>query len=402
MAGRGPLAVQDWQRLDFAGIAHPVILPDDAALISALARVTRGWPVVRSAFDRPLEPGSACTWLAFDRGGYRLHSTHLDTALTGLPLASAVCGVLADLAQSWSDRDGGSLALHCAAAVIGGRLVAFAGSARAGKSTLAARLTAEPDIQVFCDDMLPIAPDGTGRALGMAPRLRLPLPDRASPGFRAHVAAHLGPSDGRYGYVVTDNVAPHGTSAPLAALVVLDRRDGVPARLHALAPGEAARHLLRQNMTDLTGPDAALDLVARVAKGLICARLVYSDLEDAVAQLGRAFAGGGLELAPPVADDPAPPAALADPETVWQRAANTTIRRSAGAAFVWRLGEDSMWHLNPVAEAIWRLLDIPGSANDLADALAETFADVARARLLDDTRSLLGAMQDAGLIVSVA
>jgi len=398
--GAAARALPQWHRLDFAGVAHPVILPGDAPLLDGLARVTRGWAVAASPVQGPQGGEAAFTCLVPEAAGYRLHSTYLDAPLSGLPVASALCGILADLAQSWFSQREGSLALHCAAARIGGRLVAFAGSARAGKSTLAARLTAESDMQVFCDDVLPIGADGTALALGTAPRLRLPLPKGVSQGFRAHVQRHLGPRDGRYGYVVTDTIAPHGTRAPLAVLVILDRRASGPARLHAMEPGEAASHLLRQNMTDLSGPAAALDTVERVARGLICARLVYSDLEDAVQLLRAAFAGAGVpDLAPPLpAAAPEPAAALADPGAIWHRAPEATIRRVSGAAFVWRLGEGSMWHLNPVAEAVWALLEIPGSAGDLAEVLAEAFPEEPRARLLDDLRRLLAAMQEAGLV----
>lgn len=406
--GAAARPLSQWCRLDFAGVAHPVILPDDAQLLDGLWWVMRGWTAAESAVRPPPGDAPACTWLVPEllpeAQGYRLHSTHLDAPLSGLAVASAVCGIIADLAQSWFGQRPGSLALHCAAARIGGRLVAFAGPARAGKSTLAARLTAEPDMELFCDDVLPLDPDGTAMALGTAPRLRLPLPDGVSPRFRAHVRRHLGPSDGRYGYVVTDTIAPHGTTAPLAALVILDRRDSGPARLHAMETGEAAAHLLRQNMSDLAGPDAALDRVEELARGLVCARLVYADLEEAVQLLRATFAGGVIPaLAPPLPPDApltadAPPPVLTDPDAIWRRAPEATIRRVSDAAFVWRLGEGDMWHLNPVAEAVWVLLQIPGTAADLAEVLAEAFPVEPREGLLDDLRRLLAALHDAGLV----
>ena len=399
LEGAATWAGPQWRRLDFAGVAHPLILPDDAPLLSGLARVIRGWPVVTSAGHEPWTEGTDFTCLLPEGAGYRLHSSHLDAPLSGLPVASAICGVIADLAQSWFGQRHGALALHCAAARIGGRLVAFAGSARAGKSTLAARLTAEADMELFCDDVLPIDLGGTALALGTAPRLRLPLPDGVSPGFRAHVRQHLGPSDGQYGYVVTDRTAPHGTTAPLSTLVILDRRDAGPARLHEMEAGEAAGYLLRQNMSELSGPDAALDSIEELARGLICARLVYSDLEDAVQLLRAAFGGATIpDFAPPLPPAAPPPAApLADPETIWRHAPQAMIRRVSGAAFVWRPGDGSMWHLNPVAEVVWVLLQIPGNAGDLAEALSQAFPNEPRARLLVDVRRLLAAMAEAGL-----
>lgn len=46
--------------------------------------------------------------------------------------------------------------------------------------------------------------NGIAIGLGIAPRLRLPLPDTVSPAFKAHVARHTGPRDNRYAYHRSD------------------------------------------------------------------------------------------------------------------------------------------------------------------------------------------------------
>ncbi|MGK7868785.1 PqqD family protein [Falsiroseomonas sp. E2-1-a20] len=391
------MPVAEWLRLDFPGLARPVLLPDDAGLTQGLDRILRGWtPRVSHAAHIPAD---ALAWLVPQDGGYRLHSALLDAPLPGLSTAGALCGLVADLAQGFYEQRPGSLALHCGAFRIAGRLIALAGSAHAGKSTLVARLGAEPDLEIFGDDVLPLLPDGQAHALGIAPRLRLPLPAASSDDFRAHVARRAGPSDGRYAYVATPNLVPHGTRAALAALVVLQRRPRGAARLHRVAPAEALHHLLARNMAGT--PDAAFGAARSLAAGLTCVKLVYSGLEDAVALLRRAFgqaaAGPPPALGPEIPPSPTRLVPVPQHQT-YRRATCVVLRRHGEAAFLWHAGEAGFWQLNAVAHAVWAMLEEPASATELADALAEVFADIPTDRLRRDVAALLGGLAHHGLI----
>jgi hypothetical protein len=284
---------------------------------------------------------------------------------------------------------------------MGDGLVALTGPRRAGKSTLIARLTAEPDLAVFCDDVLPLDADGHGIALGIAPRLRLPLPPDASDRFHRHVATHLGPADDRYGYLCAPTTARHGIRAPLTALVALDRRESGPARLHRLDPDIAMQHLLARNMGDLGGPDRAFALARDTVGRAQCLTLVYADLEEAVALLRRAFTGAcDADIAPPL--PPAAPEAAAgadlDPDTPWQRAEDAVIRRVGGSAFLWRPQDTTLWQMNRTAEIVWAALDIPGSALELAETLAELFPGTPGARIMADVSALLATLADRDLV----
>ncbi|MGG5886287.1 PqqD family peptide modification chaperone [Falsiroseomonas sp. HC035] len=391
------MPVADWLRLDFPGLARPVLVPDDAGLTQGLDRILRGWtPRVSHTAQVPAD---ALAWLVPQDGAYCLHSTLLDAPLPGLSTAAALCGLVADLAQCFYEQRPGSLALHCGAVRIAGRLVALAGSAHAGKSTLVARLGAEADLEIFGDDVLPLLPDGQAYALGIAPRLRLPLPAASTDDFRAHVARRAGPSDGRYAYVATPNLAPHGTRGALAALVVLQRRPRAAARLHRVAPAEALHHLLARNMAGT--PDAAFGAAQVLASGLACVKLVYSGLDDAAALLRQAFGrpatGPPLALGPEIPPIPArrPPV---PPHQTFRRAARVVLRRHGEAAFLWHAGEAGFWHLNAVAHAVWAMLEEPCSAAELAEALAEVFTDIPAVRLRQDVAALLGGLALHGLI----
>jgi hypothetical protein len=215
------------------------------------------------------------------------------------------------------------------------------------------------------------------------------------------VATHLGPADNRYGYLCAPTIARHGTRAPLAALVVLDRRDSGPARLHRLDPDIAMQHLLARNMGDLGSPDHAFRLAQATAGAAQCLTLVYADLEEAVALLRRAFTGArDADIAPPVppAAQEAAEAADLDPDTPWHRAEDVVIRRVGGSAFLWRPEDTTLWQMNRVAEMVWTALEVPGSARDIAETLADVFPGTPDARIMADVSALLATLASRDLV----
>jgi hypothetical protein len=124
-----------------------------------------------------------------------------------------------------------------------------------------------------------------------------------------------------------------------------------------------------------------------------------------VALLRRAFAGAELlpadvPLAPPLPEDPPAPEAppVADPAQPWCRAEGVGLRLIGAGAFLWWPGDGMLWQLNPVARAVWALLEIPGSVRDLAEALAEVFPDTGRARLEADCAALIGQLAEEGFV----
>jgi hypothetical protein len=384
-----------------------VLLPDDPDLRHGLEDVLTGWPVDFRPLARPEDArGEVISALhpATDGATFALASRYTDAPLYGLGLAGALCGLMADVLTAHAEANPGTFTLHCGAVRFGDGLAVLCGPRRAGKSTLVARLAGEPDLAVFCDDVLPLDPDGHGLALGLAPRLRLPLPPGASARFRDHVEAHLGPADDRYGYLCTPTVARHGTRAPISALVVLHRQESGAARLHHLDPGEAMQHLLARNFGDLRTPAHAFALAEATARGARCLTLAYADLEDAVSLLRRALLGEGAEIAPPLPPAPATSAAAtpADPDTVWTRADDAVIRRVGASAFLWRPADTTLWQMNPVAEMVWTALDIPGSSREVADTLADLFPGENPDRLLADTAALLAQLASHDLVRAVS
>lgn len=391
-------------RLGFADLSHAVELHGADALRDTLATVLPDWGCAISRAN--LAPGTPVTRVRCDDGEYGFQSWWATAPLTKLGVAGATCGVVADLVQAYLDARPGVFGLHCGAVRLGGQLVAFTGPYRAGKTTLVTRLGTEPGCELFCDDVLPIAPDGMAVALGVQPRLRLPLPDTMPDGFRAFVGRNLTVHDQRYGYVALPGQAAFGTRAPLAALILLSRQPGAKARFHRLDTSEAAAHLIRQNIADPGEVEAHYDRVSALAEGMVCLTLVYSDLEDAVALVRTAF--DGTPQAPRIAD-PGPPldrtaaqedADPADMDLVFRRSGDVVERVIGSDTFLWQMDGRHFFSLNPVGGAVWTLLETPASGHDIAAALHTAFPDVPRAVIAGDTARLLGQMHRRGLLTA--
>ena len=109
-----------------------------------------------------------------------------------------------------------------------GEALCIVGASGAGKSTLTAAL-AQAGFGVFSDDVLPVFYANAGRAhgaaLGIAPRLRLPLPQTAGPEFEHWVATVSGPSNRQYRYLAIADQPRHGKTLPIGAFVILDRQE---------------------------------------------------------------------------------------------------------------------------------------------------------------------------------
>src|SRR5690606_6548416 len=177
------------------------------------------------------------------------------------------------------------------------------------------------------------------------------------------------------------------------------------ASLHVLPADEVLHALVARSITGPDGPEATFEAAQALASGLAGVRLVYSDLEDAAALNAAAFPADGRAAAArstPLPGQPAPP----DPRTAMEippaapcrRARGVATRRMGEAAFLWQPGEAMLWHLNPVAQAIWTLLSRPRSARSVARILREAFPDEPPQRLEDDTRALLAQLAQEGLV----
>ncbi len=408
----GPGGAPEAREQDFLlhapSLDRPILFCDAGEVADTLARITLGWDWSRGPAG-PDAAGLAAVRIGRDAEGYGVDSDWLEAPFLGLSPVAAACSTACDLGLAHLDADLTRVGLHCGAVAIGGRLVVLAGARRAGKSTLVVRLGADGH-RVFTDDILPLGPGpATGIALGVAPRLRLPLPRGSRPGFRAHVAAHLVARDARYGYVMPPALAPRGEEAPVGVVVLLDRRTRGRARLRNATRAEALHRLVLRNLAADRDPGALLDRLERLVVETEVFWLEYADLEEAAALIGRAFAPGAGPVAtagPRRAASPArtrrvEPAPAALPDRRYRTRPGIEARDIDGELFLCDPDERAILHLNPVGAAIWSLIAEEANEAEAVGALRDAFPAVDAARIAADVATLFADLRGAALIEAV-
>jgi hypothetical protein len=398
------------QDILFRGLKAPLRLSGAEAIPPALRGIAPGWPFDCVATDpkaapfysisaKPDEPLCWC-------------ECHLDDRpRRWFDPVNAICDAVSALALALPAERPELICLHAAGVEMAGRLVVFPNIRRAGKSTLSAAL-AMAGYRVFSDDVIPVAftdsPSAHGLAMGIAPRLRLPLPDALGAEFCNWVNRQAGPANQQYRYLRVGNQPLHGETLPIGAFVILDRQDDpVAARLEPVPADAAMDALLYQNFTRDRHSADILKLMAATLTDRPVFRLAYSDLAGAVACLKTAFAAwpyDGLAASPGpmvqfrMAEDQ--PADLPTPAA----AARLTQRQGSMAV---RLGDTlyladpegrGIHRMDPLAATIWTLIEEPMPARLLVEVLDEAFPGVGPDRIAGDVDRLLRELRALGLI----
>ncbi|MFV0309366.1 MAG: hypothetical protein ACK5OX_16675 [Desertimonas sp.] len=177
--------------------------------------------------------------------------------------------------------------VHAAAVSRDGRAIVLAGESHAGKSTLAAWLTAHG--WNFLTDEVALLERRADRSVWVHPFPR-PIGVRR-PGPLDELVAVTGPDTEVL--VPASELGALGEPAPLAALVFPDRDDGVARQLVARHPATAARELATHlPRLGEDGRDGFFDIVA-VAEDVPAYTLGVDDLAAAATTLGSLIAPSG-------------------------------------------------------------------------------------------------------------
>lgn len=406
MTGQG--LVQD---IVFRGLRARLRLTDADEVLPVLRAVARGW-----AFDQAdADPEAPVFYAISGLPGTRLF--HCECRLDDRPsrrfdAVNAVCDAVAVLASALPAERGDLICLHAAGVEIGGRMVIFPNIRKAGKSTLSAAL-AMAGYRVFSDDVIPVAfgQDGQafGLAMGMAPRLRLPLQESFGEAFRLWVDQVAGPANRQYQNLAIPDLPVHGTAAPVGAYVILDRQDDPgSARLEGVSPDAAMDALLHQNFTrDRHSGDILQAMAGTLAQRPVF-RLTYSRLDEAVACLGAAFGIWPDQGAQALSEtrefrlarfDAAKPEVPLDGPRLRQREGTVADRIGDGLYLADPDGL-AIHRMDPMATVIWTLLEEPVTPQEIREILAEAFPDADPAQISDDVQRLLRMLRNAGLIVA--
>ncbi|MGV3551053.1 hypothetical protein [Rhizobium sp.] len=274
---------------------EPVDFIDCREVADGFASILRGWTVREIPHD-PAMP--AFVTFRFERGIYDWNAPWI----TGrnrrddepsISLMEAVCDFHYEFIDWFADRNPEQFCVHMASVEFAGRAVLFPAVQRTGKSTLAMHLV-KAGFPLLGDDV--VAVDGATHeaiALGLLPRMRLPLHPSFKPEFVDFMIRHAGLSDRRWQYVELGEgqIVDHGRRLPIGAVVILDRRKDVRASI-APAPASAAlKALIDRNFGVLEQPGRIFDSFRAIVENADCRILTYADPEDGVALLAEAFGG---------------------------------------------------------------------------------------------------------------
>ena len=396
----------DAQDISLPGLGRFLRVQEAPEVVAALSQALPGWPlsVTRA---RGLAPAIR---LRRSRGGYLQRSPQLPRGLELPTPASAVCSLIADLGGDLLDRDGSLLGLHCASVEVGGRLVLFPESHRAGKSTLAVAFAAA-GYRLFGDDVLGLTREGNGVGLGIAPRLRLPLPETLAPELLDYAEVHAGPEDARYRFVVPPGnaLARHGESGPVGALVLLERDDqaSIPEVVR-LQPGEGLLQLFSQNFARHAAPESLMTHLLPLMQGVPCLLLRYAEPLAAARHLGAVLEGKKSEVDQGESDrfvvarrEASPSSGPVPAGRRWLATHEARSYPLGRELFLIQPASGAIHRLNATGEAVWRLLcQEPLSGEELGELLAEHFGEPLEA-VSEDVGWLLAGLADAGLVAAV-
>jgi hypothetical protein len=90
-----------------------------------------------------------------------------------------------------------------------------------------------------------------------------------------------------------------------------------------------------------------------------------------------------------------PGASVAGP---WQHPHHVTERRISDNLFLINEDTDSIYHLNGLADALWRLTAEPVTETEMVDLVTAAFPKVGRTRIVDDVATLLNSLMTRGLL----
>jgi len=393
--------VSDVLHLTFEGLERPVSLVDCRHLLDHIPLVFPGWQIdVLSEYTGP-----PILTLGYEKSTYILEADWLKKPIRRTDLVDTLCGLVVEVVRSYVRDNLNLLCLHGAAANFAGKLVVFPSKYRAGKSVLSACIAAA-DIHLFCDDVLPISiVEGHGIAPGLAPRLRIPLPDNLSPKSRKFIQSSTGLEGNQYLYLDLDNdhLAARGSQAPVGAFILLEREEGAPLSLEAVSEAEVLHQVVWQNFARDAEAPRILEQLSWLVSGAQRFRLRYDRAEDAVDLLKKTFktwpskVPKGPESIATTAPDSNSPTLV--PPDCYLRRAEIRVVSINGESFLADSEGAAIHHLNPVGTAIWTLLAEPVTMVDMVDLLLTAFPGIGDDQVRDDVAALVDTLASKNLLL---
>lgn len=399
----------------FLGLKNPVRLDQPDIVLPLMRWVFANWP-----HEAVAENGTPFAQIGPVEDGtkWRLVAPLAEKPDSILQPVNAICDLVCEVSWERLRSRPDLLCLHAAAVPFGDRLVIFPNQRRAGKSLLTATL-ARKGHAVFTDDFVPLAVDPetriiSGVANGIAPRLRLPLPDTLSPEHAAWIEAHITTRNKQYGYLSEIDLPLSGTEMPVGAIVMLDRDMELqtPATLSPVAADEAFAAIMKQNFGRQVHSGAILTITEAITASVPVLRLTYRDVDEAAELLRNNALLSDLPAARitaegrPMPDLPAPvktpfraPEGPFDPALTYKRADGVVAVQTEQAIYVADPLGHAIRRLNASLSIFWTLLEEPVTASEMAAVMQEIYPDVPPAQLHADAEQAVRFLWEKRLAV---
>jgi hypothetical protein len=209
-------------------------------------------------------------------------------------ICDAACGFHYEAYRWYRSAFRDHLCIHAAAVKIGDGIVLFPNTFAAGKSLLSVAL-ASHGYRLYADDVVALDMHShEAVSLGILPRLRLPLPSKAiSPLMSRFLQTRRCLESQTDLYIGLDHElqANLGERGMIAAIVVLERLSRyTPAKLAPVGAAEALRTIITQNFNTAHNVTKIFTVLKEVTLNSKTYKLTYSNVEDAVNSLTKAFA----------------------------------------------------------------------------------------------------------------
>lgn len=395
--------MKDILHLSIENLSRPITLIDCRDLVDHFPVILPGWHII----EVPESVQPPILTLRLEGASYILEGVWLDEPKYRKDRLAAICALVAELVRAYVNDDSKLLCLHGAAAVFAGKLVIFPNKYRAGKSILSACLAAA-NIKLFGDDVLPISlPDRCGIAPGLAPRLRLPLPDNLNTQSRRFIEANTALKSEQYLYLdlKDGSLAARHSQAPIGAFVLLEREEGIAAVLENISESDVLRQVVWQNFARESEAPQILECLSQIVANTKRYCLRYDRAEDAVALLKETFKDWsekkGSEKSPkPCLSEQNATEPVEVPPGCFLRKPDVGVITVDGESFLADADGAAIHQLNSVGSAIWTLLAEPTTIDEIIELLLVAFPEVSRDQFEADVGVLVNSLKSKNLLVA--
>ena len=269
----------------------PVTVENAEAVLPHLPYYLAGWDI---RWTGPGPSADADIRIVEEPGGaYRVVSTGPGGAEFSFDNPyDAANGLAGGLISVFVARDPQTICLHAGAARLGGGLVIVIGDSFAGKSSVALHL-AVLGHRFFGDDQVAVRIGGSaqGMCLGLMPKVRLPLPEDCGDAFREFVDGYSALQSEEMAYLKLweGEAGVFGETAPVRALVFLDRSGDGPAVLEPASRSELVKNMVSTAFAPHIASGDLLDGLTALAADTESYHLRFSSSREAAALLSGEF-----------------------------------------------------------------------------------------------------------------